>query len=455
MEHELNGLRTLIKIGDFGAKRLIGVLFFAATCTLLTSCGSKASDSYSPPYSSVTDNATEVAPLTDSHDLSFFSSFDIPGLSTDNGYYYIQDIGNSSGNALLRYIDYATKNDMPVCSRPNCYHVDDSCTAWLKYTGNSCTLASCGNKLILIFSGASESYYDLFGESALPHIDIMNQDASQRKTLCSFAANIKFGDTFAADDSYLYFYQVKMESNSTTYNLIKLDCETGVSEALPISLEGKPSPTMIEGAYKDTLYLKSISDNNSNELGGESQTHNLYSYVIPTGKCTLLKSWQKENSSGAIIGNHFFFQNHSTLDCFSLDSWEPVNISSEILDIDGFSFHPLAVLDGNLIASQIVPNEATGNNEYRKYAISLSDGSKQRLTLQAKSLGENVILPFVSDCGNGTVLVCPRMHQISISLPLTADFSVNTTAEQPEFALLSYHDYINNIASYDYIKIID
>lgn len=43
--------------------------------------------------------------------------------TTDEGYY--------NGRGLLSYIDLSTRQEVPLCSRPNCTHTDESCTAFL------------------------------------------------------------------------------------------------------------------------------------------------------------------------------------------------------------------------------------------------------------------------------------------------------------------------------------
>lgn len=56
------------------------------------------------------------------------------GAGTEAGFYYVESLHNGE---YLAYIDYATKQQLPLCAAPNCAHEDESCTAWLgeQYAG--------------------------------------------------------------------------------------------------------------------------------------------------------------------------------------------------------------------------------------------------------------------------------------------------------------------------------
>lgn len=47
-----------------------------------------------------------------------------------NGYYYWGEFPIEKGEGLLMFFDRATEKTVPVCNKPECSHMDESCNAW-------------------------------------------------------------------------------------------------------------------------------------------------------------------------------------------------------------------------------------------------------------------------------------------------------------------------------------
>ena len=117
---------------------------FAAAC-LLALAGCKAAGapedlaapSAVPPASS--------APQPEAAPAGTLRFFGLKGPTNANiaagedGMYYIRP--RSDGSANLAYIDFASRTGVPLCSRPECTHSDETCTAYLGGRGGDPYLA--------------------------------------------------------------------------------------------------------------------------------------------------------------------------------------------------------------------------------------------------------------------------------------------------------------------------
>lgn len=152
----------------------------------------------------------------------------VDGYASQEGYYRMVARTDASNN--LRYIDFATKQEVYLCSQPNCTHDSDACTAWFPTAIGLHKAIPVADKVFLIHGGSLD-YAEVLGENSLPGIDIMEPDGSNRKRLFTFPANCRIAplvlDSMARDNEYLYFCVQTYTEESVTRTLCAVSSRTG------------------------------------------------------------------------------------------------------------------------------------------------------------------------------------------------------------------------------------
>lgn len=169
------------------AKRLFAAAF--AACLLLAGCAAPGPEA--------------EAPAAEGDAIRYLSSNLPYGSGNESGYYYFAK--DENGNSLLRVVDYATLQDVPLCNQPNCAHGDETCPAWFAWAGTEPSVLAADDALCILFPGAPWDgwAFETYGEKALPRILKCNTDGSDRQELARFGASEAFASMPAARETVL------------------------------------------------------------------------------------------------------------------------------------------------------------------------------------------------------------------------------------------------------------
>lgn len=173
-------------------KKIISIL---SICLLLTGCQS------TNPQSEETKGKQEAS--ISAQALRYQNLFD--GAGNENGYYHInyRNLGDDSIYNLY-YYDYATKKEIFLCDKPECKHMDASCTSYLENGVFGESLILNGDHLYLITNEIASFGTDNTTSSG-PMITQMDLDGKNKKVLCTLPDNYSFDSTAVAmDEQYLY-----------------------------------------------------------------------------------------------------------------------------------------------------------------------------------------------------------------------------------------------------------
>lgn len=216
-------------------KRLAAALF---SCLLLAGCGAPGAG----------------APAK-GEAICFLSSDPPRGSANEAGYYYFAK--DENGNSLLRFVDYATLQDVPLCSQPNCTHSDETCPAWFAWGGAEPSVHAAEETLYILFPGAPwESWaFETYGEKALPRIEKCGLDGSERKELVRFGASEAFSSMPAADGENLYAVVTEYRSTGEPVKkIVTIDLAAG---AVSVDETVQRPELCIVGAWGRELILQS------------------------------------------------------------------------------------------------------------------------------------------------------------------------------------------------------
>lgn len=131
------------------SNRLLAIL---TACLLLAGCGAAPAPSGGSGAAPAESETAQVTLPTASGGLDALGRDTAFGSGNSSGYYYLTAL--DGGASLLRYIDYATGQDLPLCSQPNCSHSGETCPAWFAYSGTSANVYATDQQVFVTFNGS-------------------------------------------------------------------------------------------------------------------------------------------------------------------------------------------------------------------------------------------------------------------------------------------------------------
>lgn len=162
----------------------------------------------------VLNDSTENFRMVSTTDLTAYGS------GNEQGFYQIFLNDDNSKNIL--YVDYATHQQVYLCSQPNCEHDSESCTSWIPPEMGQVNVVTLPDRILLIHNNMTEITY----------IEQLNLDGSDKEILYKFEGSVDIANGVAYNGKYIVF---KLE----TYTRDSADNFTNVPSLGAISLEKK------------------------------------------------------------------------------------------------------------------------------------------------------------------------------------------------------------------------
>lgn len=188
----------------------IGVLIICL-CLLLQGCSFNNGNPISP-------SETYASNFQD-QPISTFAYLDKDGVVyTSDGSYEAQFI--FAGSANIFYTDFATRERMFLCARPECTHDNDTCQSYLSYLGTfPPKILHANNKIFAVMAQT---------DSEPLHVISMDMDGTNKQELFRLDANQSTGGTYITDNKYMYFMvnEVSAEGNAAD-KLMRASISTG------------------------------------------------------------------------------------------------------------------------------------------------------------------------------------------------------------------------------------
>lgn len=368
-------------------------------CLLLSSCEKSPSTAVvstdDPPVISTEEDTSQVdigsmANTTAFADLSDFSQKGdlrllqvdayIDGYASDEGYYRMVPRADGSNN--LCYIDFATKQEIYLCSQPNCTHDNNTCTAWFPTVTGLHLPIPVGDRVILIHGGAS-GYEEVLGDDSLPHIDIMQPDGSDRKTIFTFPASSSIAplvmDSLACDDEYVYFCVENYSAEATTRTLCAVSSQTGEVFSLMDLPEVEQKIAGVDGTALLFSYVADQYDLSQNIADVDVS---VMRYDVSDGSQTPLFSHKYTDVGTCGTDAYWLLSSDSVLHGYDLKTGEtrfeaPVSLPDEL---DLTQLHCDGLFDGKLLVHGYYSPEINEAGTLLYYAINTEDGTVSQLS---------------------------------------------------------------------------
>ena len=156
-------------------KKIICLLLVCCIACLSVGCSSeeRLPASSSKSVSQVT-NQQESGPQLEL--LSPIDYKEVSGVSSGDGYY---EVAYTASGYNLKYTDYASKQRIYLCNRPECTHSDETCASWFE---NNAQTLWIGNSLYLYV-------WPVVWEEKSGYIEKRNIDGTDPKTIYTLSAS--------------------------------------------------------------------------------------------------------------------------------------------------------------------------------------------------------------------------------------------------------------------------
>lgn len=220
------------------------------------------------------------------------------GSGCEQGFFLVSPYAHADGSGNLLYIDYATKQVLPLCSQLNCTHRDETCTSWIPYNTGGVVPAVVDDMVLLVYLGSGD--YENKGKAALPHIEAMRFNGADRKQIAEFSANQKIEKPFFTDGESLFFRLSTVEEDSSTACIMQVDLSTGVCRER-CALEAD-RVDWVWGAFGRSVVMYRTKEPNGADAFAQVTAYELYLLNIDTQEKTPVFEWPAADSMPNLFG---------------------------------------------------------------------------------------------------------------------------------------------------------
>lgn len=416
-------------------------------CTILFLTGCRAASSEStlvsvpdalPSQQSLTPQAPGTLRLvTDSQEGSDIA------VGNENGYYYVDRGGDITAN--LRYIDYASAQDIYLSARPESDHLTPDDESYISSVAGTGCVFPVGDKLFLLRTGAP-SYANTFGDDAMAAVFRMNLDGSNRTQIYLGDASEEFGATAAADDNFLYLIQKQTETTDDSpvdkKYLIQMDQQSGQTERLC----EVPYGTTVIGVADGMLIFHSISDSADDENALPVFRHEILAYDVAPGTLSVIQAWAQEEYANTWVYD----------DMLVTASWASRTVTlRKPREPESIAVYPFA----DDIPENLIGFSHAGCSNGRFYfftlktalcALDLATGEWGRMTLQYDDPEKMEPRPveIYAETATQYLVLCDKQMTTRRFIYWDDHSIYELEALQPVFALIAKEDYWASLPNY-------
>lgn len=399
---------------------------------------------------------------------------DRTGCYTEEGYYYLteetEELSDGSYGAHLMYMDFATQQEVYLCSNTACNHDTPDCTSVFLYEDfpSFSTRIFIYKDMLYILS----KEYDTEGtvitslagdsegeiESSPAVLYRANLDGTDREKVYAFDSDVTVEDLVLGDSSGIYLVTKKTEtskSGSSTYttstdrNLILVDVEKG-TETKVCSLELNDDISWkVRGCFDNKLVLEGVDYGKKMSAGeimdddGWKESYENSSQVyallaIDSGAYEeVYRVSNKELNSAEIKGNMMYISNSGTGEIRSVDLF--TGEEKTLCSLPQNSIY-------GMIGDKLCCYDWSGNKDYTFYYVDVNTGEISHSSLVNKSLGWS--LEFRAELVDDVLVIYDYDYTPS---DLQDDaYEINCY----KYALISKEDLYAGVANYRPIQMI-
>ena len=368
------------------------------------------------------------------------------GNSSTTGFY--RTVPNEKdGSEIIHYVDFATGQEIALCSQLNCRHNNESCAAWIPASQARNIVVPVGNKLVLL-RGGNPNFAEVLGNDSLAQVEIMNLDGTDRQVIHQFSSvehvpGMPRGG-FARDGQNLYFMIDSVSGGPRT--LYAANVETDQVTAL---YEMNEEEARIVGGTNSEIILEYTPGAYDISIKGSELITTVIRFNPEIKEVTPLFEHSYLDAGTCANGKYFLLQSDGMIRTYDLQTGallqeNPVHLAD---NFEWSTRRSLGFYDGKLMVcgeNNFLPEEVT--EDYRPffyYGIDPETGSANEVNWTYKNyFGENQPIQIVAET-DMNLLVQSGAESMSITLPDLEGKKYGNRADIDQYGLISKEDFWN------------
>lgn len=261
-------------------------------CMLVVGCLSDGEKKQTSPTSNKVDNTSEET-LKAMHELDHAGN--------EKGFYHIIDRENEEGDAIknIMYVDYGTLQEIYLCNKPNCKHMDASCSSYLPFDIAVIQNLLVDDNYLYVVNNNNASNVAFFGgegetmKEQPSTIKRMDLDGENQKELVKLKDGEYFGDLFYRQgDQIITTAEKDLDKQNKDITLIRIDA-SGKRTNIK-----KLEKAELIGAYENQVLLLKSDFYNSFDA---SESDESYMNRLRNAQSELVKMSLKDKKETSLI----------------------------------------------------------------------------------------------------------------------------------------------------------
>lgn len=207
------------------------------------------------PAQSGAETANEQTSDSIHDDIQLITSnepYSLKGAGTQQGYYYIETNSDELMSANIRYIDYATAQDISLSSNLVEDQNSEASESFLSSTIGGSVIMTSDDRLYVVCLGVPELYEE-YQEDSRPRIYRMDKTGANREVFYLGADGERLLSVWAADSAYLYGVVESTKNTGTQVSTVSKIVRISKQEKKIEYLEELPQNAKLIGAFNRYL----------------------------------------------------------------------------------------------------------------------------------------------------------------------------------------------------------
>ena len=341
----------------------------------------------------------------------------------------------------ISYFDETTGQSVPLCSRPECKHMDESCTAYVNAPFYQLFMNPEKDKLFLNCLETID--YDTY--DVRHYIYAMDTNGANREEVFRMDnGNLYTAFVFGQDCLYFLVDAKDKETTKSSFNLVKVNYKTGESSVL-YSFEQSEAYqcARIVGAYDNFILL----DMNNN------QNFDVMRFDVAAKESTMLFQYQ---TSGYADANATAFACNESLYILEPNGEQTAKLSRQNMrtgktvtlaqTITYFGRHSCDWASANFaddfmfLNCSTPPTDGSLNRREELYAINLQDGTEKRIDLKNEFGGCYILLGSMKN----HYIVYTKSKEVTVNIRNSDGTTTPSSIGVSEYATLAKDDFLNS-----------
>lgn len=408
-------------------------------------------------------NANEQVSASIDDDIQLITSnepYSLKGAGTQQGYYYIETNSDALMSANIRYIDYATAQDISLSSNLVADQNSEVSESFLSSTIGGSVIMASDNQLYVVCLGVSE-LYDEYKEDSRPRIYRMDKNGANREVFYLGADGERLLSVWAADSAYLYGVVESTKNAGAQVSTVSKIVRISKQEKKMEYLEELPQNTKLIGAFNRYLVFHQITVEDAAGGSTDEWGNEIFAYSVDELSYSAIKAWkQKENLSCYVYEDSLVTVNTdecwlSVQDIATAEEKTRIDLSSQMVlpqdpdDPSPLKTYPLwfdSCIDGYFVFADVASEEGF-------YAVDLTSGECRHVPLSYYDEGKGGNYPMEVVAENDTSYLVVTGKETSRVTTQGKDGTIAESEQlQTQYGVIAKKDYWNGTPAFQSVE---